>query len=497
MSAAERESPPAEDVRALEHLKAVLRRANYSVEGISAVGIDVGLGVRRPDVPFLLRALRPAEPLSMLVQLFLLGSELHARDVERSLGLDVYALSRMGLLERRGNRVAARVQLTPWRRFVVAHDPDPPGDLPPEHVAGPTPAAETLAQLVVQRPVGTALDLGTGSGILALFAGPHSERVVATDVNRHALELAALNARLNDVTNVETCEGSFFEPVRGSLFGLIVSNPPFVISPETGHVFRHSPLPRDEVSRQVVAEAAAHLEEGGLAQVLCNWIKPPGEDWRTTLGAWVEGTGCDALLLHHGTEDPVSYAARWNVRLQQVAPAAYPETLDRWLAYYEKEGIEAIASGAVILRRRQAGRNWVHGLDMGFEATGQGTSHVLSIVRAQDYLAGLDDDRAMLSDWFRMVDRHRLDQSLVFRGDRYVIQAASLVLEEGLGVRAIIEPALVTLLFRLDGTRALGVVLSEFAAETGIDPDAATDAGLDLVRRLLELGFLHPGGGDG
>jgi hypothetical protein len=129
---------------------------------------------------------------------------------------------------------------------------------------------------------------------------------------------------------------------------------------------------------------------------------------------------------------------------------------------------------------------------MGFDVTGQGSDHVLAILEAQDYLARLGDDRAMLSDSFRVLDRHRLEQSLVFRGDRYVIQAASLVLEQGLGVRALIEPALVTLLFRLDGTRTLGAILGELAAETGMDPGAATQAGLALVRRLLEMGFLHP-----
>jgi methylase of polypeptide subunit release factors len=351
VSASARAIPPDADSGALEHLKTVFRRTNYSVDGIRAAGIDVGLGVRRPDIPFLLRALRSAEPLSTLVQLFLLGTDVHARDVERALGLDVYALARLKLVERRGNRIRARLHVTPWGGLLIAHDPDPPGGLPPDHIAGPTPAAETLAQVIVRRGVRTTLDLGTGSGILALVAARHSDRVVATDVSRHAIELAALNARLNDVTNIETREGSFFEPVRDSLFGLIVSNPPFVISPETGHVFRDSPLPRDEVSRLVVTEAAARLEEGGLAHVLCNWIVRSGDDWRTTVDAWVRGSGCDALLLHHGTEDPLSYAARWNVRLQQLFPERYPETLDRWLSYYETEGIEAIASGIVILRQ--------------------------------------------------------------------------------------------------------------------------------------------------
>ena len=488
---------PEQAREALERLRTVLSAASYTPDGIAALGIEVGLGVRRPDVPFLARALASADPLSTLVRLFLLGEELLARDVERTTALDVDGLCRAGLLERRDDRVLAKLHLTPWRGLVFAHDPDPEGDLWRDHVAGPNPAAEMLAQLMVEVPVESALDLGTGSGILALLAARPADRVVATDVNTHALQLTALNAELNEVRNVETREGSFFDPVGEARFQLIVSNPPFVISPESALVFRHSRLPRDEVSRLVVQGAGQHLEEAGFAHVLCNWVQVPTEDWHAAPVRWLAGSGCDALLFHHSTEDPLGYATRWNARLQTVDPAAYPATLDRWLAYYRSEGIEAIASGALILRRRQAARNWTHALEMPPDAVGDSTGHLLRIVAGQDYLARLDEERAMLTHRFRLADRHRIDQSLVFRGDRYAIQPASLGMEEGLGLRAAVEPALMTLLFRLDGARPLGAMLAEVASETGSDRDALTNAGLALVRRLVDLGFLEAPGLDG
>jgi methylase of polypeptide subunit release factors len=472
----------------VERLGTLLRSADYSAEGLRAHGLEIGLGVRRTDVPTLVRALRADEPLSGLVRLFLLGSALEPAEVE-GLGLGIGELMAAGVLERRRGRIAASVSITPWRGFLVAHDSDPAGDLWPTHVTGPNPAAETLAQLMLRSPVRSALDLGAGSGILALLAARHAGRVVATDVNPHALRLSALNASLNGIDNVETREGNFFEPLRDEQFELIVSNPPYVIAPDTDLVFRYGSGARDAVPRDVLTGAASHLEEGGIAQMLCNWVRSPGEEWAAAPSGWIEGTGCDLLLLHHGTEDALAYASRWNMRLQQVAPDRYPATLDRWLAYYESQAIQAISSGAAILRRRAAPENWIHALEIGSEPRGDAGAQILDIIAGQDYLAGVADDRAMLAHVFRLVDPHRLDQSLTFRDERYTIGRAALV-RDGIGTRAEVEPALVGLALRFDGGTALQRLIDEVASDTGATQQDLVPAALALVRRLIGLGLL-------
>jgi methylase of polypeptide subunit release factors len=476
---------------AVANVRAVLREADYSTAGISAIGVDPGLGVRRGDVPVLLQALKPVEPLATLVRLFLLGQDVLSGELERRLGDAAAAFSEAGLLKARGGRVAAAVALTPWRGRIVAHDPDPPGDLWPGHVTGPNPAAETLTQLMISTPVQRALDVGTGSGVLALAESTFAGRVIATDVNATALGYAALTAALSGAENIETREGSLFEPVPQERFGLVVSNPPFVISPETDLLFRHSPMSRDELSGTVVRDAAHHLEEGGYAIVLANWIQEPDAPWADVPVSWTRDIGCDTLLLLHGIEDPLAYAVRWNLRLQQLAPDRYPATLASWLEYYRREKIESLASGVVILRRRP-GPNWLHGLEVTGDTRGTASAHLLAIVAAQDYLARSPSDDDLLSTALAIPAAHRLDQSLRSQGSEYVVDATSLSLAEGLGIDATIEPDLVPILLRLDGSQLLAEAVRDVAALTGADPDGLADRAVAFVLDLLRRGFAAP-----
>ncbi len=77
-------------------------------------------------------------------------------------------------------------------------------------------------------PTTAALDLCTGSGVLAVTAAlMGASQVSAVDVSLRAVLSARINARLNGV-RVRALQGDLFAPVRGQRFDLIVSNPPYV-----------------------------------------------------------------------------------------------------------------------------------------------------------------------------------------------------------------------------------------------------------------------------
>ena len=102
----------------------------------------------------------------------------------------------------------------------------------PDYVLGVSPASTSLAQMTMRTPVDSALDLGTGCGVQSLHLARHARRVVATDVNPRALQLSRLTAALNQV-EVDIRDGSLYEPVAGERFDLVVTNPPYVMSPPT------------------------------------------------------------------------------------------------------------------------------------------------------------------------------------------------------------------------------------------------------------------------
>lgn len=98
----------------------------------------------------------------------------------------------------------------------------------------PRPETELLVEVALAHlPPDTALrvvDLGTGSGAIALALARERPKatLVATDASPDALAVASANAVRNALTQVVFRQGSWFDPLRGERFHLIVSNPPYV-----------------------------------------------------------------------------------------------------------------------------------------------------------------------------------------------------------------------------------------------------------------------------
>ncbi len=72
------------------------------------------------------------------------------------------------------------------------------------------------------------LDMGTGSGVGAVFAARQGATVTAVDINPEAVRCARLNSLLNQVEErVEVVQGDLFGPVSGRQFDLVFFNPPY------------------------------------------------------------------------------------------------------------------------------------------------------------------------------------------------------------------------------------------------------------------------------
>lgn len=141
----------------------------------------------------------------------------------------------------------------------------------------PRPETELLVEralmLIGRRASQRILDLGTGSGAIALAIARERPlcEIVATDKSEAALAIAQQNARQLDLGNVTFAQGSWTEPVAGQQFDMVVSNPPYVRSDDPAlAALRHEPVSAlasgkdglDDI-REIAKTAGLVLKEGG------------------------------------------------------------------------------------------------------------------------------------------------------------------------------------------------------------------------------------------
>jgi HemK-related putative methylase len=116
-------------------------------------------------------------------------------------------------------------------------------------------------------PEAEVLDMGTGSGVGALFAARHARRVVAVDINASAVRCARINALLNRAEGtVDVRHGDLFDPIAGERFDLILFNPPF----KTGEARndRDRAWRANGLGERFAEGLDRHLKPGGAALLL-------------------------------------------------------------------------------------------------------------------------------------------------------------------------------------------------------------------------------------
>ncbi len=488
-------------------LRAALTESGYTPEGVTALlGPIASAALGRGDLAAVRHATADGGPLMTLIRLFAAGgdaSEAEARDALKPLALeDAY---RAGLLEHRGGRVRAGLDLRPygdddgswWVLSDLGADVRG-GPLRADHVLGIGGASVMLAQATVRPKVDTALDIGTGCGVQALHLSRHAGAVTVTDVNPRALRLAATTAALNGLS-WEVLPGDMTAPVAGRRFDLVVSNPPFVVGPgRTTHTYRDSGRPGDAICAELVAAGPMLLTDGGWLQLLANWVHIAGEPWEERVAGWLAGTGCDAWAIQRDILDPAEYVALWlrdsgelGEAPSGVAQPASPLTQARmaeWLDWFAAQRIDAIGFGLITLHASGAAEPVVR-VEQARQAVDQPIGpHVQTWFSRQRWMRGTN----LLDARLKTADELRLSQSAARGEEGWDVQAQVLTQDGGLRWAQEVDPLTVALVGGCDGTARLGDQLALLAAAYDADAAALAAAALPLVAHLVERGMLLP-----
>ncbi|WP_435597389.1 DUF7059 domain-containing protein [Streptomyces anulatus] len=491
-------------------LREALLAADFTADGLlDRLGAPAYAALARSETVPALRATRGDTPLDTLVRLFLLQRPAAEERARAALPLDECVAD--GWVTREGGadgEVRACVDVRPYGGpdgedwFIVSDlgcavgGAGGIGSREEGVVLGVGGASTTLAGITVRTPVASALDLGTGSGIQALHAAQHATRVTATDLNPRALEFTRLTLALSGAAPADLREGSLFEPVGSDTFDLIVSNPPFVISPGARLTYRDGGMGGDDLCRTLVQESGDHLNEGGYAQFLANWQHVEGEEWQDRLRSWVP-SGCDAWIVQREVQDVTQYAELWlrDSGDHRSDPAEYAERYEAWLDEFEAWGATAVGFGWITLRKSAAAaagnpsivvEEWPHAVQ---QPLGQAVQEHFA---RQDYLRD-QDDAALLAGHFVLAAEVVQEQV----GMPGAEDPEHVVLRQHRGMMRATKVDAVAAGFAgvCDGSLPAGRILDAIAQLMAEDPVLLRDRTPQAIRLLVEEGFLEPAPG--
>ncbi|MDM4764196.1 methyltransferase [Galbitalea sp. SE-J8] len=488
-------------------LRADLSAAGFTVDGLDAAwGADAASALFRSHRLPAVRALESrGDALAALARLFVLGLPVPRQEADGALPtLGVEGAVGLGLVTADSETVTPAVDLRPYAfedddgvgQWWVASDL---GELATgravgeRHVLGIGGATTTLTSLVVPTRVGSALDLGTGSGILAVHLARHADRVVATDLSPRALEFAALNAALAGVDDLELRQGDLFEPVAGERFDLVVSNPPFVITPRVEGVplydYRDGGAVGDGIVERIVRSVGAHLTAGGVAQLLGNWEYRDGADGLDRVRGWLDGTGLDAWVIERERLDPAAYAETW-IRDGGTLPgsARFEQLYAAWLEDFADRGVSGIGFGYLTLRRPRTERMPWRRLERLTGAVSGGLgSRIAATLATVDRLAPLTD--TAFAELRPEVAPDVTERRHYWPGDEHPA-AIELVQGGGFAREVPAGTALAAVVGACDGELTVGTIIDAVAGLLDASPAALRAELLPELRELAIDGLL-------
>lgn len=468
---------------------------------------------REQLVPALLATEGSSQPVAVLTRLFLLAEPTAVELLDQALpGIGAEGLAKLGLIELKDGLGHALADLRPYAfqddqgevQLQVASDlaaHQRPGVLRRDHVLGIGGASLTLAQATIRNPVEKALDLGTGCGIQTLHLLRHARQVTATDISERALAFTRFNLLLNAELlglnpqhleeRVQLKQGSLLEPVQGEEFDLVVSNPPFVITPRhrgesaaEQFTYRDAGLPGDQLVSSLLQALPAVLSPGGSAQLLGNWEISAAQPWQQRVEPWVAGI-TDCWVIQREEISPEQYAETWLQDASQGRDAtSYADSYRDYLQDFAARNVQGIGFGMVWLRRgrTEAALSTLHRFeDLSHPLEQPIAPYLAAAVERADWLSTTELATAKLTVAEDVTEERHQRPGAEHPG--------VILLRQGAGLRrtTLLSTELAGFVSACDGTLSVGQIEAALAALLDRELEL-----FDQVRELVLDGFLLP-----
>lgn len=520
------DAPRSDDLARLDRIRTAFADAGFTVDGVEARLGDAAAAALHRDLlapaEFALGA--DADALAALIRVYLLAQPVAAASLPAvQEQLDARLLEPVaGKLEQHGAAVVrARVDIRPYAiadgdtaldRWVASDlggvqlAADRP--LRRDHVVGIGPATTNLAQLAPRTPIARALDLGVGMGVQTMHLVAHADHVVATDISARAIEFARFNLVFNapalglDPEHLEERVslriGDLLEPVAGERFDLVVSNPPFVITPRRAdesasdqYTYRDGGRPGDRLVEDLIRRLGDHLAPGGLALMLGNWeIHDEDAGWHSRLEEWADPQ-IDLWVVQRERATPIEYADMWLKDAQENRElTSWREQFARYLDDFAARGVESVGLGMLMLHSPEVDGPAVRRFET--------LEHQL-----EQPLGARIHDTAIADDWLReRSDADLLDETFVVAPDvteeRHALPGAehpsAMLLRQGGGFRRTFPETteLAAFVSVCDGELTAGQILAALSALLETEDAPLRASVLRDVRDLVAFGFLIP-----
>jgi hypothetical protein len=463
-----------------------LREEGYREEVLSRLGLS--------KLPWNDRARRLASAwvvtgdarLDLLIRLFYLGESMTASQSEKVIPKEILqGLFTSELLERDAEWVRPACVLTHFGGLHLACDSwcrveASPGDL----VLGVNPTTQLLARCNMLHSGGKALDRGT----LALAAASIAVYVVGTDINQRALNFSRINAALNGVGNVLFLQGDRFEPVAGRRFDSIICNPPFFLAPVSGLLYCDNGLELDRFVESLARSAPQFLEEGGVFQMLCEWVELESETWEQRLRSWFEQSGCDVHIWRGYEFSPAEYARKRAVEQAQLDSEAAAGSFGERISYLAERRVKGIFGGLISMRRR-SGQNWFWVEEMQKRPAEPVGDALRERFSTRDVLES-NSEQTLLRSRPRLAARVRLLSEATQRNGLWTIERSYLERADDLPAKLGLDGVVAQLAARFDGTETLETLLKQLASELKAPLDRVIPEGLRVIERLGACGLI-------